>query len=987
MNEFVLYNLKAGACLAGFYLFYKLLLSRETLHRFNRIVLLLLAVLSFVLPLCVVTIERELPPAPVQRPVVSLPVEAVPMVTAAPPVQEAADNAVAVPFAWDTFMLALLLAGAMGALAWSAWSLAGVVRLIRRGRHELLDGRIVLVRTRERVTPFSWLRYIVMCDRDYDESGREIIAHERAHIRLRHSLDLMLTDLCSCLQWFNPAMWLLRQELRAIHEYEADEAVLREGADPKSYQMLLIKKAVGGRWYSVANSLNHSNLKSRITMMLRKRSSRWAAAKALLLLPLVGVALGAFARTAYVVADDKVTQNSPEPQGFSGWMGVRADGEGSMVFELEGQGDPYLGALGLMSWYSSLKLGEESAKNVYVRELMALSFEQDAEGNALRRPLCVVDGKVLNATEPLPDGDRVATIELFDPAVGKAAYGNRGEHGVVLITTKAAGAPNPQVRRAMEQGVTDESGNTVWFSGRTLFGTAAGGLSMSGAFSAAPLNESKLDELFDPERNEMDEVPDERTFVGRMAVRLEGDERAVATIAGYRDGMMAVAGELGAFTFYSPKFKDRSEELRKLSKIAYRLSRTAAASPVWMAYPMPYTLVDGQRIERMEQVPDADRMLRVEVLGRRRAQESYGEAGAYGAVLITTKPQGSSSLAEVDAVTGPGVVKTSSGSEDGTPPKAGEKGVYATAGLPTVEMDKQFKAFVEKLRLPGGLDDEQVEALWDEFIMTGELKSLEGLGAAAIRITSGEADEVRPTTQRTTVTLGADQAPSFGDFSGRISIRMLKNGSAYAVLSGKGDGMMAVASQLAQDHMPLCRIAYRLSCAGTASSAWNSLPMPYTLVNGKRIESADRVPDTDRIRSIEILDAERAIAAYGEAGANGAVLIVTRKRGVSTEAAIAAEKEKGAAVMSAGQMTFGLSIEQAAAADTGASVAGGPVQVATAASSGTPVAAERRAYRMEYRMSDGDEPVQAMTLMVNGDTVRTMRVDTLRYRSAEEKRD
>lgn len=329
-----------------------------------------------------------------------------------------------------------------------------------------------------------------------------------------------------------------------------------------------------------------------------------------------------------------------------------------MVFELEGQGDPYLGALGLMSWYSSFKLGEESTKNVYVRELMALSFEQDAEGNALRRPLCVVDGKVVNVTEPLPDGDRVAAIKVLDPEVGKAAYGNRGEHGVVLISTKAAGAPNPQVRRAMEQGVTDESGNTVWFSGRTLFGTAAGGLSMSGGFSGAPLNESKLDELFDPERNEMDEVPDERTFVGKMAVRLEGDERAVATIAGYRDGMMAVAGELG---FYSPKFKDRSEELRKLSKIAYRLSRTAAASPVWMAYPMPYTLVDGQRIERMEQVPDADRMLRVEVLGRRRAQERYGEAGAYGAVLITTKSQGSSSLAEVDAVTGPGMVKMDCG--------------------------------------------------------------------------------------------------------------------------------------------------------------------------------------------------------------------------------------------------------------------------------------------------------------------------------------
>lgn len=987
MNEFVLYNLKAGACMAGFYLFYKLLLSRETLHRFNRIVLLLLAVLSFVLPLCVVTIERELPPAPVQKPVVSLPVEAAPIVTDVLPVQEAADHASAAPFAWDAFTLALLLAGAMGALAWSAWSLAGVVRLIRRGRHEPLDGRIVLVRIRKRVTPFSWLRYIVMSDRDYDESGREIIAHERAHIRLRHSLDLMLTDLCSCLQWFNPAMWLLRQELRAIHEYEADEAVLREGADPKSYQMLLIKKAVGGRWYSVANSLNHSNLKSRITMMLRKRSSRWAAAKALLLLPLVGVALGAFARTAYVVADDKVTQNSPEPQGFSGWMGARADGEGAMVFELEGQGDPYLGTLGLMSWYSSFKLGEQSAKNVFVRELMALSFEKDADGNALWRPLCVVDGKVVNATEPLPEGDRVATIMVLDPAAAKAAYGNRGDHGAVLITTKAAGASNPQVRRAMEHGVTDESGSTVWFSGRTLIGTAAGGLSMAGTFSGAPLNESELDEFFDPERDELDEVPDERTFVGKMAVRLEDDERAVATIAGYRDGMMAVAGQLGNFTFYYPNLKDRSEELRKLSKIAYRLSRTAAASPVWTAYPMPYTLVDGQRIERMDQVPDADRMLRVEVLGRRRAQERYGEAGAYGAVLITTKPQGSSSVAEVDAVTGPGVIKTNSGSQDGTPPKPGDKGFYATAGFPTVEMDEQFKAFVEKLRLPGGLDDEQVEALWDEFILTGELQSLDGLGAAAIRVTTAEADEMRPTTQRTTVTLGADKVPSFGDFSGKISIRMLQNGSAYAVLSGKGDGMMAMASQLARDHMPLCRIAYRLSRAGTASSAWNSLPMPYTLVDGKRIESADRVPDADRIRSVEILDAERASAAYGKAGANGAVLIVTRKRGVSTEAAIAAEKEKGATVMSAGQMTFGLSIEQAAAADTGASVADGPVQLAIAALSGTPVVSERREYRMEYRMSDGDEPVRAMTLMMNGDTVRTMLVDTLRYRLTEEKCD
>ena len=100
-------------------------------------------------------------------------------------------------------------------------------------------------------------------------------------------------------------MWLLRRELRDIHEYEADEAVISSGIDAKSYQLLLIRKAVGGRWYSIANSFNHSKLKNRITMMLRKKSSRWTGARVLLLLPLTALALGAFAETVYLFPDDK----------------------------------------------------------------------------------------------------------------------------------------------------------------------------------------------------------------------------------------------------------------------------------------------------------------------------------------------------------------------------------------------------------------------------------------------------------------------------------------------------------------------------------------------------------------------------------------------------------------------------------------------------------------------------------------------------------
>lgn len=283
MYTLMLYSLKVGACLAVFYLFFKLLLSRETFHRLNRIVVLAAMVLSFVLPLCVITVYRELPAMP------ELPVtEEAGYAPSAEPESQ--------PFPWDKAATAAFLAGAAAALLWTLGSVCGVLHMIRRGHRERLGDGSVLVRTDQPVVPFSWYRYIVMSEKDLAENGEAIVLHEKAHLRLRHSFDLLVTDLAGCLQWFNPAMWLLRRELRAIHEYEADEAVLDSGVDARQYQLLLIRKAAGGRWYSVANSFNHSKLKKRITMMLKEKSSPWARLKYLYVLPVAAIAVTAFAR-------------------------------------------------------------------------------------------------------------------------------------------------------------------------------------------------------------------------------------------------------------------------------------------------------------------------------------------------------------------------------------------------------------------------------------------------------------------------------------------------------------------------------------------------------------------------------------------------------------------------------------------------------------------------------------------------------------------
>ena len=290
MGLFFVYILKSSVCLALFYLFYRLLLSNETFHRFNRMALLGLLALSCLIPLMEVTVKE---PSDVSLPFLSLEemlmmasVESVTMVEEAEPVV----------FPWRELLLMGYLAGILFFFLRHVWSLGRMLRLIGRCQKEMLGQGIVLFTHREKVAPFSWMKAIVISEADLEESGEAILKHESAHIRNGHSWDLLLAEVCIFFQWFNPAAWLLKQELQNIHEFEADEWVISQGIDAKKYQLLLIKKAVGARLYSIANSFNHSSLKKRITMMIKKKSNPWARMKYLYVLPLAAIAVAAFAR-------------------------------------------------------------------------------------------------------------------------------------------------------------------------------------------------------------------------------------------------------------------------------------------------------------------------------------------------------------------------------------------------------------------------------------------------------------------------------------------------------------------------------------------------------------------------------------------------------------------------------------------------------------------------------------------------------------------
>ena len=292
MGVFFIYILKSSVCLVLFYLFFRLLLSKETFHRFNRMALLGVLFFSLLIPCIEVTTRHQVE---VQQAVLSIEqlllmaeLEATPANVGA--VQETP------AISWVQIVLLVYLAGILFLACRNIYSLICLFRLIHSGKHEKLEKGVTLVVHNQEIAPFSWMKYIVISRKDLEENGREILIHEMAHIHHRHLVDLLVADICIFFQWFNPGAWLLKQELQNIHEYEADETVINEGVNAKEYQLLLIKKAVGTRLYSMANSFNHSKLKKRITMMLKEKSSPWARLKYLYVLPVAAIAVTAFAR-------------------------------------------------------------------------------------------------------------------------------------------------------------------------------------------------------------------------------------------------------------------------------------------------------------------------------------------------------------------------------------------------------------------------------------------------------------------------------------------------------------------------------------------------------------------------------------------------------------------------------------------------------------------------------------------------------------------
>ena len=416
MGVFFIYILKSSVCLVLFYLFFRLLLSKETFHRFNRMALLGVLFFSLLIPCIEVTTRHQVE---VQQAVLSIEqlllmaeLETTPANVGA--VQETS------AISWVQIVLLVYWAGILFLACRNIYSLICLFRLVHSGKHEKLEKGGTLVVHNQEIAPFSWMKYIVISRKDLEENGREILIHEMAHIHHRHSVDLLVADICIFFQWFNPGAWLLKQELQNIHEYEADETVINEGVNAKEYQLLLIKKAVGTRLYSMANSFNHSKLKKRITMMLKEKSNPWARLKYLYVLPLAAIAVTAFARPEI---SEKVEEISAVKVNDLAEI-VEKKSEENVVKEPIDTTKNKVVVVGYRTEKKDSVL--TSGKKKVAISVQGISGEG--------KPLVIINGKesdreVVNALNP----ERIESVSVIGPEKAIKIYGEKAKDGVMDI--------------------------------------------------------------------------------------------------------------------------------------------------------------------------------------------------------------------------------------------------------------------------------------------------------------------------------------------------------------------------------------------------------------------------------------------------------------------------------------------------------------------------------------------------------------------------
>ena len=290
MNSAVNFILESGVSLSLLALIYVLFLRKETFFKLNRFFLLGAILFSVLLPFLKF---RIFTPQPVMLAEITVTpynnlLEAVTIYSH--DLSGTVEHAI---LTTNSIIVAYLI-GVAFFLTLFLFRVAQLVFIIRKNRVRYLDEFKLVVIDKE-VSPFSFLDYVfVSRSLQKNEGYDRMIAHELEHVKQGHTIDVLILELLTVFQWFNPFMWMLRRAIRENHEFLADQAVLSSGVNRGYYKKLLLNQFLGNQLV-IANNFNYSLTKNRIKMMSKIKSSKFAIAKISLGIVVAAMLVVAFA--------------------------------------------------------------------------------------------------------------------------------------------------------------------------------------------------------------------------------------------------------------------------------------------------------------------------------------------------------------------------------------------------------------------------------------------------------------------------------------------------------------------------------------------------------------------------------------------------------------------------------------------------------------------------------------------------------------------
>jgi len=475
MDNIVEYLIKSGIALSVFYLFYWLLMRKSTHFGLNRITLAASLLASLILPLFKIDLTPEVIAANI--PVMSLDLTNVVQIVSKPKP------------AWGIREIVLLIYFSGFVITFFRLIYQSFyIHVISKMSRTITKGKHTIVLVEKEITPFAYFSKIFIPASKVEETSFEsILAHEKSHLSQYHFVDLFLIEIVTIVQWFNPIVWLYERSLKEVHEYMADDEVLKQGVPKGNYQALLVNQALGGPVFTISHQFNQSLILKRIIMMTKMKTPQLAKVKALLFIPLTAGLLMAFSNPEPIVnpvvskvesikqqitdgklLPDFTSQRSSDKEKeiitIKGKVidgstskpiegvniivrgtttGTTSDANGD--FEIKSKCDTldlaftYVGyAFTEKKFTSSGKTVIRMMKGVTAMKEVTVSYLGEKDNGEIKPfPYVLIDGVPSDEkTFKALDQDRIESVSVYKGEQATMMYGDKGKDGVIFIVMK-----------------------------------------------------------------------------------------------------------------------------------------------------------------------------------------------------------------------------------------------------------------------------------------------------------------------------------------------------------------------------------------------------------------------------------------------------------------------------------------------------------------------------------------------------------------------